>query len=211
MLDFVFKELEKFIGNSNFQKSEFIKLITLMFILHDYGKLNRKWQSPMQHYQALKEGLSKKDFKGILGHTDYDPNNIEDEELAQIAKLYSRPSHAGVGAFVSQEILPDMYNNDYLISGISTAIARHHSPLLSNFTDFNISDTNYGAIQKLLDEFDLDIELDREEYEDNLSGFEYDDWEKEQILYLFFVRILRRCDQKATEDYQRYFKEKNYV
>jgi CRISPR-associated endonuclease/helicase Cas3 len=210
-LDFIFKELALFIGREDLQKSDFIRLVKLMIVLHDYGKLNDKWQKPMQEYQALKEGINLRDFKEVLGHTDYDSNDENDKKLGQKAKLHTRPPHAGVGAYIAQEILEDEYDNEYITSGISMAIARHHSPLSSSSPDFKISDSNYQAMQKILDEFDLDFDLEQEEDEGVLEGFEYDDWEKEQIVYLYFARILRLCDQKATENFEKYFKEKNHV
>jgi CRISPR-associated endonuclease/helicase Cas3 len=209
-LDFTFKELAKFIGKEDFQKKDFIRMIKLMIVLHDYGKLNDKWQKPMQTYQALREGINPKDFKEVLGHTDFDPKSDDDKKLGQKAKLNTRPPHAGIGAYVAQEVLEDVYDNEFITSSISMAIARHHSPLSLSYPDFDISDNNYQAIQKLLNEFDLEIELEKEEYEGHLDGFEYEG-EKERLIYLFFVRILRLCDQKATENFQKYFKDKNHV
>lgn len=210
-LDFVFIELAKFIGNEELQKKDFIHLIKLMIVLHDYGKLNEKWQTPMHTYQAQKEGIDPKIFKEILGHTDFDKNKPEDLELEKKSNLKSRGPHAGVGAYVAQEVFELKYSNEYITSSISMAIARHHSPLSSSYPKFDISDYNYQAIQNLLDEFGLDFELLKKASEGHLEGFAFDDWEKEQIYYLFFVRILRLCDQKATENFQNYFKEKNYV
>jgi len=210
-LDFEFKELAKFINRDDLQKKDFIKLIKLMIILHDYGKLNEKWQKPIQTYQALKEGKDPKDFKEILGHTDYDMQNNIDLEFGRKAKLGTRPAHAGIGAFVAQEILPDLFDSEFITSCIPKAIARHHSPLSLSFPDFSISSTNYLAIKRLLLEFDLNIELEKEDFADMINGFEFDDWENEQIVYLFFVRILRLCDQKATEDFKQYFNVKNHV
>ncbi len=43
-----------------------------MIVLHDYGKLNNKWQTPMQQYQAAKENTAVTNFHEILAHTDYD-------------------------------------------------------------------------------------------------------------------------------------------
>lgn len=207
-LDFVFRELASYIERSDLQKQNFIRLIKFMIVLHDYGKLNEKWQKPMQTYQALKEGIEPKIFKEVLGHTDYDDKDEHDKELAKQSLLYKRPAHAGVGAFVAQEILPELYESDYLKSSISLAIARHHSPLSTSYPDFKISDANYKAIEKLLQKFNFDIELDKQDYQGQLEGFEFDSWEREQIVYLFFVRILRLCDQKATENLCQYFNEK---
>jgi CRISPR-associated endonuclease/helicase Cas3 len=85
------------------------------------------------------------------------------------------------------------------------AIARHHSPLSDSYSEFSISDKSYQAIQKLFDEFRYDIKLpQKEEFEGkmNLNGLETDE---QTILYLFLVRILRLCDQKATENLSNYF------
>lgn len=206
-LDFVFNELAIYIDKEDFQKEDFIRLIKLMIILHDYGKLNEKWQKPMQRYQALKENINTNNFDDILAHTDFDYNDDIDKELSSKAGLHKRGNHAGIGAFVAQEIIENEYNNDYLTTGISMAIAKHHSPFTSSFPDFRISEVNFQAIQKLFDIFGFNFELETKGFEDRLNGFEFEDWEKEQIVYLFFVRILRLCDQKATENYKKYFKE----
>jgi len=68
-LDFIFKQLADYIEMSELEKNDFIELIKWMIILHDYGKLNEKWQVPMQKYQALKDPNWK--FE-VLGHTDFD-------------------------------------------------------------------------------------------------------------------------------------------
>lgn len=204
-LNFTFKELANYIEYDNLDNNDFVRLIKLMIILHDYGKLNSKWQNPMRKYQALKEGISLKEISEIIAHTDYDFNNENDKELGQKAGLNKRGAHAGIGAYVAQKIIEDEFDNDFIKSGISLAIARHHSPLTSTFGEFEISDSNYKAIKELLDKFNFDFELEQKESEGYLDEFQFDDWEKEQIAYLFFVRILRLCDQKATENYKKYF------
>nr|WKN34411.1 CRISPR-associated helicase Cas3' [Tunicatimonas sp. TK19036] len=210
-LDFAFTQIAKYIGNTVLKRLDFIKIIKLMIVLHDYGKLNNDWQKPMQHYQALKEGVNPKDFLEILGHTDYDYKDEYDIQLSKKANLNSRPAHAGVGAYVAQEVLSDMYEDDYITSSISMAIARHHSPKTSDYPSFDITDQNYSAMQKLLDEIALNVELEKKETQGNLEGFVFDDWEREQLVYLFFARILRICDQRATEDFEKYLIEENNV
>ncbi len=206
-LDFVFAELAKYVDATELEKGDFIRLIKFMIVLHDYGKLNIAWQTPMQTYQAYKEGIEPKNFKEVLGHTNFDSKDEGDIELGKKAKLNTRPGHAGVGAYMVQEILPDLYDNDYLKSGISMAIARHHnSDLLGKtYPDFDISAENYNAMQRLLNEFDFDFELEKKDYQGILDGFAFEGHE-EYLVYLFFVRILRLCDQKATEDLKQYFK-----
>ncbi|WP_020530991.1 CRISPR-associated helicase/endonuclease Cas3 [Flexithrix dorotheae] len=210
-LDFVFHELAEFSGNGAVTKPEFIRLIKLMIVLHDYGKLNDSWQSPMQYYQALKEGVPPNEFKEILGHTDFDPESEEDKQFAQKAKLNKRPPHAGVGAYLAQELLLELDEDERVTSSISLAIARHHSPSNSKFPEFVISPKNFNAAKQLMKELSFDLDLETEEDDGILEGFQYGDWEKEQILYLFLVRVLRLCDQKATEDFQKYLNSQTHV
>jgi CRISPR-associated endonuclease/helicase Cas3 len=202
--DFIFKELAKFIEEPELNKGDFIKLIELMIIMHDYGKLNTSWQKPMQQYQALKEGISLNQFNDILGHTDYNDKDEKDKDLAKKALLSTRPAHAGIGAYALQEIISELYDNDYLKNSISVAIARHHSPLSISYPGFTVSDTNYIAMQVLLKKFGFDVTLIKKDEDGEIDGFVFEGNE-EYLVYLFFVRILRLCDQKATENLNKYF------
>lgn len=201
-LDFTFRELSKLINAHDLNRKGFIQLIKLMIVIHDYGKLNENWQLPMRKYQAFKENVKFEDFKEILAHTDFDSNNEHDKELAKKSGLNNRPPHAGVGAFATQQVFSE--ENVYLKTCISRAIARHHSPLADNYPDFTISEKNYDAMELLLKEFNFkQVELERKDYRGNLEGFEYDG-DGEYLLYFFLVRILRLCDQKATENLSKY-------
>lgn len=202
-LSFIAKEIAKFIDYPEFNVDDLIQVIYLMIILHDYGKLNENWQRPMQKYQGVKENIEQ--FKEILAHTDYDANSEIDKGIAKDVLLHKRPPHAGVGAFIAQEIIPELFaDNDYLKSSISMAIARHHTPLTKSYPEFAISEKNYSAVQALLEKFGFETELTRsEKYEGEIDGFKFQGNE-EQVLYLFFVRTLRLCDQKATENLKKY-------
>lgn len=202
-LDFTFIELIKYLEIPDFQKEDLIQLIKLMIVLHDYGKLNKSWQEPMQKYQALKNPGSPIE---ILAHTDFDKNDKVEEELSEKAGLNKRPVHAGVGAFVAQEIIEGMYDVEILKSSISMAIARHHSPSTYSFPNFSIPSNHYLEMKKLLKEIGFDIKLELNESQGRLAGFETD-WYGEQIAYLFFARILRLCDQKATKSLKKYYND----
>jgi len=202
-MDFTFAELSKYLQMPELSKDDFIRLIKLMIVLHDYGKLNDAWQIPMQKYQKLKDPNWMNE---VLAHTDFDKNDERDNELSKLAGLYKRPAHAGVGAFVSQDIIEELYDNEILKSSVSMAIARHHSSLSNSYPDFKITDKYYAEIKKLLQELDIEINLEKEDSSGNLDGFETDGYH-ERMLYLFFVRILRLCDQRATENLNKYFNE----
>ncbi len=202
-LDFTFLQLSKYLEILEMTKENFVNLIKLMIVLHDYGKLNDAWQKPMQKYQKLKDSNFPNE---VLAHTDYNRNDDNDVTIGISVGLNNRPSHAGVGALVAQEVIDDLYDNEILKSSVSLAIARHHSSLSQSYPDFKISDSNYSEIKKLLKELNFDIELEKSDYQGHLDGFETD-WHGERILYLFFVRILRLCDQKATENLKKYYNQ----
>ncbi len=105
-----------------------------------------------------------------------------DFELGNKVNLHKRPPHAGVGAYIAQELV-DEFDNEYLKSAITMAIARHHSPLADSYPDFEISNTNYCEMQKLLDELRFDLNLERKDFQGYLEGFETD-WHGEYIVYL---------------------------
>lgn len=204
-LDFVFTELAKYIQAPELSKDSFIRVIYLMMVLHDYGKLNTTWQLPMQQYQGLKEnGLNS--YHELLAHTDYDKNNDNDEVLAKRVSLHKRPAHAGVGAFVAETVIPELFgDNDYLKSSISMAIARHHNPLSVSYPNFSITNSNYKDVQTLLNKFRFNICLQQQSrIRGNIEGFVFDSYH-EYFIYFFFVRILRLCDQKATDNLKKYF------
>lgn len=200
-LDFTFAQLSQYLEMSDMTKDEFGRLIKLMIVLHDYGKLNDDWQNPMQKYQKLKSPNYQNE---VLAHTDYKRDDENDVALGKQASLDKRPGHAGVGAYVIQDVIEDLYDNEILKSSISMAIARHHSSLSRSYPDFKISDRNYSEIRKLLMEIGFDIELEQSDYQGQVEGFETE-WYGERILYFFFVRILRLCDQKATENLKKYY------
>lgn len=202
-LSFIAKEIADFIECPEFKVDDLLRAIYLMIILHDYGKLNDAWQKPMQKYQGIKEGAEH--FNEILAHTDYDANFDIDKEIAKRVLLHKRPAHAGVGAFIAQEVIAELFDyNDYLKSSIPLAIARHHTPLTKSYPEFTISEINYSAVQSLLTKYEIEAEFSRtEKYSGEIDGFKFQGNE-EQILYLFFVRILRLCDQKATANLKEY-------
>ncbi len=199
-IDFVANKLKVFLEDENWNVTDLKRNILLMILLHDYGKLNNTWQKPIRAYQARQEKKDIKDFKEILAHSNFDKNSEYDIALANETKVNKRPPHAGVGAFLALEVV----ENDALKNPIAMAIARHHGPLSNSCPKFEISDFHYTAMQELLDKFDFDFTLEQSGDEESLTGCETIN---ETILYLYFVRILRICDQKATGNLKEYFNE----
>ncbi|MDW8303090.1 MAG: hypothetical protein RML38_11560, partial [Bacteroidia bacterium] len=127
-------------------------------------------------------------------------------------KLHERGSHAGVGAFVALSIFGNLFSTEgevrNILSPMATAIMRHHSPVSTTFNEYNICNNGLDEFLKLYDELEITWK-----YEDKRGrlrkseAFPIDRYlvnpEGDAIanlMYFFLVRILRLCDQKATDD-----------
>lgn len=195
-LKFVSRELETFWK----RKYDWGKLMQLTICLHDYGKLNTAWQKPMKEFQKEKTGIDNQEE--VLAHTEYNDNT--DRELAKECRIKNKPAHAGIGAMQAYDIVLDEYNDEEIAKVISNTILKHHSPDSKSYVDFSITDLCINEIQKLFKEYSLKGNFIKKERGESLEDIALDK-DKEWILYFLFVRILRICDQKATESFEKYY------
>jgi len=222
-LDFIFKAWNERVKSN----IDFKKLIQLILILHDYGKLDDKWQDWMQAYQKVLSELKNSPFtyqeNVPLGHTGFDTKEqkealgkqyeeiVKKVEMSIKDKRKGRPRHSGVGAWVIFDVLEEWLGNDQLWEKLfvpaAYAIARHHGVSNNNSPKFSISNHNYQAIKQLLNKYGFtNYQLSQKEEAHELDDFtEYR--QSTFLMYLFFVRILRLCDQKATDDFEKYLSE----
>ncbi|MEZ4884647.1 MAG: CRISPR-associated helicase Cas3' [Chitinophagales bacterium] len=204
---------------------DFKELVQLVLILHDYGKLDNSWQDWMQEYQEELSKMPNSPYtfeKGIpLGHTGFntrEEKDLFDDNLEKVTKAIEnkifkkrgkRPPHAGVGAKVITDILLEEYGDCHVYDDIaipaSIAIARHHGVTNFTYPSFTVSNHNFQYIRKLLAEFSMSY-MELEQYERKKGELEVMDFDQYEqfLLYLFLVRILRLCDQKATDDFEKY-------
>ncbi len=194
-LKFAFEEFEKFWE----EKVDWEQLVKLTICLHDYGKLNAAWQNPMKEFQKRKTGIDNS--TEVLAHTDYEDST--DKVLAKECRIKSKPPHAGIGAMQAYEIGYDEYS-EQIAKVISNAILKHHSPESKSFVDFSIPDYCIYEVKLLFEEYSLKGEFIKKEHGERLDDI-IPIKDKEWILYLFVVRILRLCDQKATESLEKYY------
>ncbi len=221
LMTFPFKAFKKLFDT----EIDFKELVQLLLILHDYGKLDNDWQDWMQEYQTELSKMPNSFFtfeKGIpLGHTGFntrEEKEIFDENLERATKAIEnkifekrgkRPPHSGVGAKVLADILDEQYDDEELYYDVivpaSIAIARHHGVTNFTFPSFKVSDHNYQFIKKLLIEFNMN-NFELEQIVTKEGELDIMDVEQHErfLLYLFLVRILRLCDQKATDDFEKY-------
>lgn len=194
-LKYVFNEIELFWG----KHVDWKMLIKLAICLHDYGKLNTAWQKPMKEFQKRKTGIDNP--IEVLAHTDYDDST--DKELAKVCKIKNKPPHAGIGAMQAYEILYDDYSED-VAKVVCNAILKHHNHETQSFNDFNIQDYCIKVIIQLFEELSLKGNFIKQERGETLNETVLTK-DKEWIVYFLIVRILRLCDQKATESFEKYY------
>ncbi len=199
-LNFTFKQLNTYWG----EDIDWDKLIKAMICLHDYGKLNSAWQKPMRDLQKLKGNYKPNE---VLAHSDL--NELTDKEIEIQSGAKKKPPHAGVGAFAFMESAEDLIDStDYeeLVDSISTAILKHHGVETGTYPDFSINNYDYRHIEILLSELNLKVKLIQHARGGNMTDYLPENTE-EWIIYLFFVRILRLSDQKATMDFEKYLNQ----
>lgn len=199
-MNFTFKQLNAYWG----EDIDWDKLIKVMICLHDYGKLNIAWQEPMRRLQKLKGNYSSNE---VLAHSDF--NELTDKEIEIQSGAKKKPNHAGVGAFAALEILGSHFNDKRRIKNILfpivTAILKHHSPKTISFDSFTIEPNELNAFKKLWNaevSIPLNTQL-RLTQMTQLPIVQYLINSKADNIgiatYFMLVRILRLCDQKATQ------------
>ena len=179
----------------------------LVLCMHDYGKLNDAWQKPMHEFQKRKSETNKDlsyNPDEFLAHTDY--NDDIDKELSKACQVKSKPAHAGIGAIGVFELVKASYGESFA-KAVSCAILKHHSPETESFESFNITNEGVNEAEGLLKEIAFNGNLISRKKGSSLKEILPDSYlnKNEWITYLVFVRILRLCDQKATENLEKYY------
>jgi hypothetical protein len=189
--------------------------------MHDYGKLNQKWQSIVNEYQKMKYAKTGKEWQNIfLAHTDFDPNNTEDCAIQE--QIGKKPDHAGVGAIIAFKTLPQLFgwtkNRDTqsLLQIIVITIIRHHAAFTDHSPNYKISKEAVSMIESILAAYipslNKEILLNETFFNGNhedLQRYEIQFQDPlESFLYFIFVRLLRLSDQHSFELNPLYEKEK---
>jgi len=176
--------------------------IKFMLIMHDYGKLNRKWQEIAKDFQKTKGEYVEDE---LFAHTDFDP--IKDKLPEKL------PPHAGIGAIVSFAILGDVITKDleceFITRALTSAILKHHSTTSHIVKPYQIEDKGIKLVLEMIKnyapsfcKFNTNNEVIRKwENAEDLSQYAVNfNNPDEAFLYFILVRILRLCDQKSMED-----------
>jgi CRISPR-associated endonuclease/helicase Cas3 len=118
--------------------------------------------------------------------------------------MKSKPPHAGIGAYQVYEMLYDSYPEE-ISKVVANAILKHHSPETVGSDRFDIFKAGTNEMRKLMQEHNITGGLKHNLSKESDLGI-MPSQDREWILYMFIVRILRLCDQKATESLEKYYK-----
>jgi CRISPR-associated endonuclease Cas3-HD len=176
----------------------------LVALLHDAGKLNRRWQDWVRKYQRA---IGRPAPAGLYAHTDFDPANPLHREQQRI--LGRKPSHAVEGAIAVAPLLAAALQQcEPLFNAAVTAIVRHHGAFTRMGQRYTLDPAAVGAVGETLSWLPPRISAgvdpaalwtcqnpSEHVVRDFLVDVGKDD---EYLAYALLARALRRADQEGT-------------
>ena len=176
----------------------------LVVLLHDVGKLNRRWQGWVVRYQRA---IGRPAPVGFYAHTDSDPTNPLHKEKQR--SLGRKPPHAVEGAVAVAPLLAAAFEECMpVFKAAFTAIARHHGAFTWKYRHYVLAPGAGGAVaetlawlppalEKGLDAGDLLVSEDPARM--SIDDLIIDPGRDEEFLaYVLLARALRRADQAGT-------------
>lgn len=183
------------------------RLVRLVVIAHDLGKLDVRWQNWAHRWQRELSGVRGTDLSisdlYLAAHTDYDQDNPAEKNLNQkLSKL--RPNHASESAAMAMKWLLKQTGNPGLARAALTAIITHHNAgSTGKHEAVEIYAGSSQAFEQMLSEADLsEVGQDGLMWKlpagEELINRRIDPKNDDQLLaYLLLVRALRLADQRS--------------
>lgn len=182
------------------------RALRLAIACHDVAKMDERWQRWVRSYQAgINEPLS--DPGQMAVHTHWDPVRFPQHVDAQkrANRIVKRPHHAGESAkAVGSVVVELLEGHEALARAVLTAIARHHSPHTSEYSQFQLHSGAEKALRDALVLADLPSPtkgLSSSVRRDGSleSGLIRPQDFEQLMVYLYVVRVLRLCDGLSQE------------
>jgi hypothetical protein len=183
------------------------RMLKALFVLHDLGKLDTRWQKWAHDWQTEISKLYDDDEYHIpesymAAHTTYDGS--KEQKKAQREIQPQRPNHAGESAIAGIEVIKQLCNqNQDVARAAFTAIARHHSPLTSSYSSYQFHTAAAPAIREAFRATQLPealanhVRLKDDRKEAFKNGLIHFSNPTQRQLYFLFARILRLADQRS--------------
>lgn len=185
------------------------RAICLAILLHDVGKMDRRWQNWAHEWQRriaapVEDGC-------MLAHTDYSADD-PCHRSAEAGMPGSRPPHAAESAVAVHKILHRLLGAPKgptdprlkLVKALFTAIARHHSAQVNRYKDFSLHQAAKTTLAQILADMDRSGEviqsLETARKAQPVDGFLVRPNSRGELLtYFLIVRSLRLADQRSME------------
>jgi CRISPR-associated endonuclease Cas3-HD len=118
-----------FEGRYGLKPEAMLEAVRACGLLHDLGKL----QEPWQRWAAAAQRARHSDYEHVvpLAHTDFDPENPEDQRRERNLDV-KRPPHAPASAYYGRAFLPVLMHSvaeaqrAYVASACAAAVLAHH-------------------------------------------------------------------------------------
>ena len=182
------------------------KAVQLAIVLHDVGKLDRRWQ---RWAHAWQERISRPVADDVmLVHSDYDPADPR-HSRAESGMTFSRPPHAAEGAVAVFKLLHYLLGTPgpddprfKLMKAVFSAIGRHHSPGAETCHGFALHPAAAATIAEALKQMGADTRTDdflvMSRGNERIGSFLVQANARDELLaYFLIVRALRLADQGA--------------
>ncbi|MCP4418056.1 MAG: CRISPR-associated helicase Cas3' [Chloroflexi bacterium] len=176
------------------------QMLRALFACHDLGKLDVAWQQWAHEWQRRVGQPILDNY--MAAHTDYDGSEAQKKEQRKLKP--PRPRHAGESAVAGLNVLGMACNHDTSLGKAGfTAIARHHTPSVDDYTPYQCYPTAVNDVREAMKIVNLPLawadhieweNAGQQAFKDGLISFMSD---KERTLYFLFVRILRMSDQRS--------------
>ncbi|MGQ9568425.1 MAG: CRISPR-associated helicase Cas3' [Anaerolineae bacterium] len=183
------------------------RAIRLAILLHDTGKMDRRWQDWAHKWQQRIGAPVEDDC--MLAHTDY----CADDPLHRSAEREmpgSPPPHAAESAVAVCRLLHQALGSPKeqddpklkLLKATFTAIARHHSPQVDRYRAFSLHRAANQTVAQVLATWGTTLQIDQlletERKAQPIQGFLVQPSSRRELLaYLLIVRCLRLADQRS--------------
>lgn len=183
------------------------KAIRLSFVFHDAGKLTQGWQTVVHNWQK-EIGKSPSTPNLMLAHTDYDWRSHREIQREFQSRGNRRPPHAVEGATIVARFLYQELRD--LQRPVVSAIARHHSPLATELSEYKLHRAATNALNEALAVIKSEqvwnippralleaTPIGRKQLPDELIVRASS--QLHLLVYMLIIRVLRLADQNSFE------------
>jgi hypothetical protein len=179
------------------------RLAKAIIILHDVGKLDKRWQEWAHTWQEEVSQLREEDLSipdnYMAAHTDYN-GQAEVEQVLNRKLRNMKPNHAVESAQAVEKLLWNQPEETSLVRAALSTIVRHHSAgARGDYGDFEAHPDSLVSLAEVIEDFDHTLVRWRFPEGTLSRKLMRTSREKELLTYILLVRTLRLADQRSQQ------------